>query len=1106
MVTKFFTNDRQKTLLEKFKGIFEHNPQIAHFDALVGYFRSSGYFNIRPYLENVPQIRVLVGIDVDAILAKYQGQGLLLQAIGDGKATKEDYCGQLQNEIENVDYSAKLEKSILQFVEDVARGKIKIKAHPTRKLHAKLYIFRPQDFNPHSACEVISGSSNLTGAGLGVDDDSGNNVANYEFNVSLRDYDDVKFATDEFEKLWQESVEIQFAVIEGVIRQSYLKDDFTPFELYIKLLIEYFGKEIEFDPNNIKDLPRGFKRLTYQLDAVNQGYQILKKHNGFFLADVVGLGKTVVATLIARQFFYHNGFPDYRSRTLIVLPPALKSNWQETTRKFQLDNVSLITNGSLHKIENPVDYDLVIVDEAHKFRNDSSEAYVNLQLICKIPCRNGQAKKVILVSATPLNNRPDDIKNQLLLFQDANDSTLEVHVARFFARLDQEYKKLVRENSAETREGIAKLYDELRNKIIEPLTVRRTRTDLLEHPMYAGDLGKQDIVFPEVGKPEILLYPLHATLNRLYDETVSLLANTGNRGLNYTRYRAVEYLKPEHQGLYQRPEFFARQLAAIMKTLLIKRLDSSFHAFHRSLSRFVSASEAMLKMIARDRIIIAPEHQVTEYVLEDKEDELLEMLQDEHGADPGIKIVSRNDFEPGFVSDMEKDHALFTDMRMKWQRVIDNGDDPKWDKLLSVLEGDLFDKRRNPERKLVIFSESSETTDYIARRFQTSGYQKTLAVNAGNRVNLQDAIRDNFDASLPLDRQRSDYEVLVTTEVLSEGVNLHRSNTILNYDTPWNATRLMQRIGRLNRIGSVAQKIHVYNFFPTEEVEDDIGLRRRASIKLHAFHTALGEDSQIYSPDEEVASFGLFDRRVREESDTNERLQYLMEIRKFRDESPEEFKRIRNMPLKIRNAVANTTLRNGTLTFLRNASHNAFYYVGKDKIPREYGFLEAAPIFKCDRRLASKPLPGTHHEQVRQALRNFHAQVQEEIVREQQSPQLNPQQIRAIAHLKAIRNSGMTHPAERNALDQAIELIKRGRFQSLPKDINNLYRKIKKSPTPPARQLDALLQIINKYLSPENPLPTHEIHSPRNEESERQTTSAPWKYTTPKIIISQSYV
>ena len=287
---------------------------------------------------------------------------------------------------------------------------------------------------------------------------------------------------------------------------------------------------------------------------------------------------------------------------------------------------------------------------------------------------------------------------------------------------------------------------------------------------------------------------------------MALLANTGRRGLAYTRYRAIEYLKPEHKRDYLRPEFFTQQLAAIMKTLLIKRLDSSFHAFHRSLVRFLAASEAMLKMIANDRVIIAPEHQVTEFILEDREDELLEMLQDQQLTDPGIKIVSRNDFEAGFTEGLEKDHELLTDMQGKWQRVIESGQDPKWDKLLSVLESDLLDKSRNPQQKLVIFSESLETVDYLAARLRDNGHQKTLAVHSGNRKRLQETIRDNFDGSLGLDRQRSDYDVLITTEVLSEGVNLHRANTILNYDTPWNATRLMQRIGRLNRIGASAQK------------------------------------------------------------------------------------------------------------------------------------------------------------------------------------------------------------------------------------------------------------------------------------------------------------
>ena len=180
MATKFFTNADSNTLLNKLDGVFRHGAHIEDFDALVGYFRSTGYFKIRPFLENVPQIRVLVGIDVDALTAVYKHQGLLLAT--DTSAAKQDYLDRLKHEIEDADYSRELEQSILQFITDIATGKIRIKAHPTRKLHAKIYIFRPRDFNPHSACEVITGSSNLTDAGLGVQ----NNASNYEFNVSLR--------------------------------------------------------------------------------------------------------------------------------------------------------------------------------------------------------------------------------------------------------------------------------------------------------------------------------------------------------------------------------------------------------------------------------------------------------------------------------------------------------------------------------------------------------------------------------------------------------------------------------------------------------------------------------------------------------------------------------------------------------------------------------------------------------------------------------------------------------------------------------------------------------------------------------------------------------
>lgn len=1093
MATKFFTNEDSNTLLDKLDGVFKHNPHIARFDALIGYFRSTGYFKIHPFLKNVPKIRILVGINVDAVTADYKKKGLLLQSVGDVKKTKQDYLRSLEEEINNADYDEQIENSVFQFIQDINKGKIQIKAHPTRKLHAKIYIFRPEDFNPHSSCEVITGSSNLTKAGLGAT----GNTSNYEFNVSLRDYDDVKFATDEFEKLWQEAVDILPTEVEDAKDKTFLKGEFTPFDLYIKLLIEYFGKEIEFNPNNVKDLPQSFKRLTYQLDAVQQGFEILEKHNGFFLADVVGLGKTIVAIMIARQHFYFNNSREHTPQTLIITPPAMKDQWEDTLRKFGMRRqADLITNGSLHKVEHPEEYDLIIVDEAHRFRNDNTNNYENLQRICKTPSHSGKKKKVILISATPLNNRPDDIRNQVLLFQDANDGTLEINVGEFFSRVNQRYKKINKIKGAPTSQ-IAELYAEVRNKVIEPLTVRRTRTDLLQHDLYSKDLEKQNIVFPEISLPEKLLYPLESSLNELYDETVKLIQG-GKQGLRYIRYRAIEFMKPEHAKDYDRPEFISEQLAKIMKTLLIKRLDSSFYAFHCTLERFVKGSNTMLKMIEADRIMIAPNHKVEKHLLEGNEDELLKILLQEQDTDPSIKILSRDDFEPEFIEELKRDHDILTDMEARWKEIIEREEDPKLEKLFSVLDSKLLLKSRNPEQKLVVFSESLETTNYLKKKLTDRKHQNVIAVNSKNRKELQNDIRNNFDANVLIGKQSSKYNIIVTTEVLAEGVNLHRSNTILNYDTPWNSTRLMQRIGRINRIGTKANRIYIYNFFPTEKVEGDIQLRRRALIKLQAFHSALGEDSQIYSTDEQVETFGLFDEKPQGDKSINERLQYLMEIRKFREESPDEFHRIKKLPLKIRNAVKNQERQNNTISFLRNKKHHAFYEVDPEGNLKELGFLEAAPVFKCDPTVQALPLHEKHHEQVRKALDHFVKQSEEKIITAQQSQILTSQQRQAINYIKAMLNCEHVSEEEKQVLATAIDTIKIGKFQGLPRDINKLQKQATKENIKIPDQLKFLMKIISKY-TPD--LKTEDDQDPRTETDQPKLAD-----DVPKIIISQSYV
>lgn len=1084
MSSKFFTNDSDKTLFNKFVAVFEHNPQISEFDALVGYFRASGYLQLREHLVQIKQIRILVGIDVDRTTS-YAQRAIFFQLRPHDNEVRNDHEQLFQNEVENSDYDAKTERSIQLFVEDIVGKKIVMKAHPTRRLHAKIYIFRPYDFNEHSSGEVITGSSNLTAAGLGLNE----NESNYEFNVSLRDYDDIKFATDEFEKLWSESVEILPTQLEKVLQRSHLNDNCNPHDIYIKFLIEYFGQEIEFDPNSILDLPTGLKRLHYQMDAVEQGLALLQKHNGFFLSDVVGLGKTVVGIMIAKRFFYSNDYPAYRSHTLIVCPPAVKSNWIEIIEQFQVDNVQVITNGSLHKINNYTKYDLVIVDEAHKFRNHTTEGYSQLEAICKSGCRNGRRKRVIVVSATPLNNRPNDIRNQLLLFQNANESTLGININRLFYEATRDYEALnTRQLDHHFRIRVEEIYDRIRMKVIEPLTVRRTRSDLTSHHLYAEDLRRQNIKFPVVSSPQNLLYKLDSKINTLYEKSVQLIQNSDGRGLNYARYRLVEYLNPEHKTEYQQPEQFTKQLAAIVKTLLIKRLDSSFYAFHRSLARLKSYSKWVLKGFAEDRIIIAGNIDLIDYIEQDRENELFEKLEFAQKSDSSIKILTRSDFDPAIVKILESDHEILQEMEKQWRVVVEKQSDPKLELLIQQLSETLFDENFNPNKKLVIFSESTDTTSYISRILKKLGY-RVLSISSKNRSALQNAIRFNFDASVPEEEQKDEIDILITTDALAEGINLHRSNTIVNYDTPWNSTRLMQRIGRINRIGGNNSKLYIFNFFPTEEVEDEIRLQQRAQRKLQAFHNALGEDSQIYSESEVVQSFGLFDQNISEDDEISDRLACLMEIRQFRKDFPDEFDRIKNLPLKSRNAVIDKKLVGGTLCFLRNTSRqDVFVFINAMNQSEELGFLEARNILKMNCESMQQPLPATHHEQVQQAYRYFEEQIQQQIF-ERQSPQLNPQQRKAIHYLEVFRDSDFIDRTDREKINQAIEWITAARSQNLPRNIVKLSRSSQKTQLSPTKKLDSLIKTINNH-----------IVAPPTEMANNMMIESP------NIVISQSYV
>lgn len=666
---------------------------------------------------------------------------------------------------------------------------------------------------------------------------------------------------------------------------------------------------------------------------------------------------------------------------------------------------------------------------------------------------------MILVSATPLNNKPEDIANLVYLFQDSKDSTLEEgNLQRFFREHIDRYNKLKKQKDLTLiADEVKSIYERIRIKVVEPLTVRRTRTDLMENDAYRKDLEEQNIHFPDVKSPRKIYYQLDTELETLYDKTIMYLSDKIN-GLKYYRYQAIKYLKSPKKSKYKKADMISIQLAGIMKTLLVKRIDSSFYAFKQSLHRYYEANKVMLDMFGNGTIYIAPNLKVNELLSEDKEDELIKLIEEEKYIDPTIEVCTPDDFEAGFEEGIKADNAILKELVSMWDAV---DVDPKLDIFIQYLKDTLLNKSINHEGKLVIFSESKETTKYLYDSLRNHGFDKIMTVQSDNRDIQMPLLKENFDANYKGDK-KNDYNIVISTEVLAEGVNLHRANVIVNYDTPWNSTRLMQRIGRVNRIGSTAKEVYIFNFFPTSKVNDDIELEKKAKMKLFAFHAALGEDSQIYSTDENPESFGLFDKNVDEERD--EKLRYLMWIRQLKQDEPDLIKRICKLPLRARTGRKSKFIPGSTIVFIRNKRRDAFTFVREDGSIEELTFLEAVKEFEAHIDEKSIPLHSRHHEQVKTALDTFARQEEAaKATKQKVNPAQGPNEKKAIAYLDGFVSIPNITEQELVLINKSKQAITTGKFQQLQRDINKLKTATKKVPVKPVVLLEQLIKIISTY-------------------------------------------
>lgn len=932
----FITNEGENTLLNEFNLLLKDTD---FFDCLVGYFYVSGFHKLQKSLENTKQIRILVGMGIDS---------QTFHLIENSKVTSistAEYKKKMQkdliHEMNNSENSMDVEKGVKQFVNWLQTEKLEIRGYKERKTHSKLYImtFNEKD---KDIGRVITGSSNFSQPGL---------EKNLEFNVELREPTDYEFASDKFEELWEHSEPISEEFINTLTNKTWIKDDVSPYELYLKFIYEFLYDKIWNDQKemDVEYAPPNFKYLDYQKDAVLDAKEKIKEHGGVFLSDVVGLGKTYMGTLLAQQL---------QGTTLVIAPPALISDhnpggWKRVMWEFEVKSI-VESKGKLDQIVKKYDssmYQNVIIDESHDFRNEETQQYEYLSKIC-----NG--KNVILISATPFNNSPTDLLSQIKLFQPAHKSTLPNPKVRdlenYFKHLENRQKIVDKEENPERHLEVSKeIATDIRENILQYLMVRRTRSSISKY--YAEDLKRNNMKFPTVNKPIPVYYEFDDYINKVFEETLILL----NNELTYAKYRPLD------EGYIKNPDIryinSQKMMGNFIKILLIKRLESGSYSFKKSIDNSIQIHKKVLKVFQEDNVFITGKN-YTVKALDLIEEENIEEIERLINEDK-ITRYQKEEFFPKFEDDLKHDLNVLSHIQERWQSIEDY---PKRQRLV-----DLLNSNQLNNKKVIIFTEFIDTAEDIGKLITKNCSGNVLIFTGNSSREDRETVLLNFDANIPKENQKNDYRILVTTDTLSHGVNLHRSNVIINFDIPWNPTKMMQRVGRVQRLDTKFDEIFTYNFFPTEPIEDNLKIKFYAEKKIAMFIELLGNDSQLLT-DEPIQSYNLFNQLTSnfmdEEELVDDELKYLRLIRDIRDNDSELFKKIEEIPKKVRvGRKANDT---SLISLFKTGKFKKVFKSGSNNV-EEIDFFDAIRVLEAEPNEKGIPVDEDYYVHLHHNLSSF---------------------------------------------------------------------------------------------------------------------------------------
>lgn len=600
--------------------------------------------------------------------------------------------------------------------------------------------------------------------------------------------------------------------IEQILAQSWAGDFLTPQDLYLKVLAEYFEPMLGEMDVDADDNPLVAHLTDFQRSAYQAAKGILRRYGGVFLSDVVGLGKTYIALALIGWLERTLG-----QHAVVVAPPTVLEQWEALRSEFRLafETVSI---GKLDELHQHAGREVLVIDESHNFRNATTLRYETLHSWLR-PDEGMSTRRVMLLSATPQNNNPRDVRAQLQLFPDDHQRLPFVgeSLDDFFRRVQSGQSSL--------------------SELLTHVLVRRTRRFIIDNYPSAtvrrqlgpGLYEDVPLAFPRriSGEEQCLRYRIdEAYGGSLYDDVMAAV-----RTLRYPLHGLFEYVVPHRQ---EDPRLVGLRRAGasvrgLFRVLLLKRLESSIEAFRISLVRLRERLRCALNDLRKQgivRICQNPQEQDDEGLLESSE----------QGID--LSLFNAAALEDAIQHDLARVSDLADAV------ATERGIDTKLVRLHEYLVA-----RPPAEHRTLVFTQFSDTAIYLSAELgQVFGRTALATGKSGNVMSIArrfapKAMRCNMPVSEQLD-------LLIATDVLSEGVNLQDADTIINYDLHWNPVRLIQRGGRIDRIGSSHEEIHVASFMPERGLEVNLGLETVLRRRIGEFLEVFGDDSSVLPSDE----------------------------------------------------------------------------------------------------------------------------------------------------------------------------------------------------------------------------------------------------------------